>query len=299
MSTSRGIHKVGHRALSPLVGWMCVCGSLAGAPLEGAAVEDTTTASAPDRSGNTRTASVEVRFLANAGFLLRSGETGVVIDAFLAKPYSTYGEVPDEVLRELILGGAPFQDVRLALVSHRHEDHFQADVAALFLQRRPEAQLVSSPQVIEALRTHLGSLPQNIHAVWPDSGRTVLWDETPGVRVEFLDLPHGSPRHSDVQNLASIVTIAGRRILHLGDATMQSSAYGAYADQLDGVDVALIPYWFFEDEAGQETVERWLAVPLQIAIHLPVRDAETIMQRLKVSHPEVRLLRAPMQFVRY
>jgi L-ascorbate metabolism protein UlaG (beta-lactamase superfamily) len=242
---------------------------------------------------------VEVRFLANAGFLLRTAGTGVLVDAFLAKPYAAYGVIPDDVLREMLMGGAPFHEVRLALVSHRREDHFQADIAALFLQKRPKIQLVSTPQVIEALRSAAGRVPENAHALWPDAGATGVWDATPGVRVEFLRLPHGSSTHDDIQNLVSIVSLGGRRILHLGDATMQSSAYAPYADQLAAVDIALIPYWFFEDEDGRETIDTWLKDSLKIAMHLPVRDADAIIQRLQKSDPQVRVLDSAMQFLRY
>jgi L-ascorbate metabolism protein UlaG (beta-lactamase superfamily) len=244
-------------------------------------------------------AGVEVRFLANAGFLLRTSDVGVLIDAFVAEPRSPYGDVPTEVLREMINGGAPFHGVRLALVSHRHEDHFQADVARLFLDRHPQASLVSSPQVIEALRAQTGQLPENAHLVWPDSTDTRTWNEASGIRVDFLRLPHESARHADVQNLVHVVTLGGRRILHLGDATMQSDAYAPYADQLQDIDVALIPYWFFDDEEGRKTIATWLQARLQIAMHVPAGEEESVQQRLQATDPRVRVFTSSMQFVRY
>jgi len=242
--------------------------------------------------------SLEVRFLANAGFLIRADGAGVIVDAFLAKPYTVYGALPDDVLSELVAGGAPFHDLRLALVTHAHEDHIQADMARLFLLRRPGVDLVAPPQGVDSLRRADGTLPPHVTAMWPDSGRVGTFD-TGVVHVECLRLPHGSERHATVQNLAYVIDIGGRRVVHVGDAAMQPEAYAPYADNLRDLDVALVPYWFFEDEAGRRTLATYLRARHVIAMHLPVREAASISARLQESDPDVLVFSEPLQFQRY
>lgn len=244
------------------------------------------------------TPSVEIRYLANCGFLLRGDGKGVLVDAFLARPYTIYGDVPQEDMLEIVSGGAPFHDLRLALVSHLHEDHFQIDMARIFLQRRPEVALLSCPQVVETLRSPSGELPSQVHEVWPEPA-TIEDLDVAGVHEEVLRIPHGSEEHAAVQNLACIVHLAGRRILHLGDATMQSAAYEPYAAALRNLDVALVPYWFFEDEEGRATLEKYLQARLVIAMHVPVHEIEAVTARLHQSDPDVVVFQEAMQFMRF
>jgi glyoxylase-like metal-dependent hydrolase (beta-lactamase superfamily II) len=98
------------------------------------------------------TPSVEVTFLVNEGFLLRSGEANVLIDAFVAVPNSMYGALPTAVYEDMLVGNPPFSSIQLALVSHVHRDHFQALAAGMFLKNHPETLLASSPEVLQSVR---------------------------------------------------------------------------------------------------------------------------------------------------
>ena len=45
---------------------------------------------------------VEITFLANEGFLIRSGRFKVLIDAFIGDPYSGYGALEPDMLEKLV-----------------------------------------------------------------------------------------------------------------------------------------------------------------------------------------------------
>lgn len=255
--------------------------------------------------------SIEVRFLANEGFAIRGDSAAVLIDAFVAEPFSVYGEVPMEVLREITAGGAPFDEARLALVSHVHADHFQAEVASFYLLKRPDAQICSSPQVIDAIRSTMEAVRQNnpeglrapiqsdrLQMVWPQEGASEHRDFGE-IRVDFLRLPHGSERHAGIENLGHVIHLNGQRILHLGDATMEESYYEPYDLGSRNLDVALIPYWFFEDASGRATIEKHLKARYTIAMHIPVKEMAEIKERLQKSDPHVIVLDQPMQFMRF
>ena len=102
------------------------------------------------------TTGVEVTFLANEGFLLTAEEGSILIDAFVAEPYSIYGAIPAPVKERMEKGEAPFGSVQLALVSHQHRDHFQPEAAVAFLRQHPETLFVSSPEVVDALLEEAG-----------------------------------------------------------------------------------------------------------------------------------------------
>ena len=70
----------------------------------------------------TSQADVTITKLANAGVVLTSGETRVMIDGMVVEPYSVYGSLPPEAIPSFNQALAEFADIDLALVSHRHQE---------------------------------------------------------------------------------------------------------------------------------------------------------------------------------
>lgn len=236
---------------------------------------------------------LSVTFLANEGFLLRSGETGVVIDAFVVERFAGYGALPDELASALRSASAPFDSVRLALASHVHRDHFQPEPAGEFLSAAPQAQLTSTPQVLEALREAYGkaAMPgERITEVLPAPGAVSRLSHA-GITVEVLNLSHG--RRSKVDNLGHVIELGGWRILHVGDAEPFEDSYAPYALAGRGVDLSLIPYWYFQGDEGRRIVASHLRAPRMIAAHIPPEEAQDVRHALAGSHPDVTVPSAP------
>jgi hypothetical protein len=174
---------------------------------------------------------LEVVALANEGFLLRSGEQSVLIDAFLAMGYAGADALPEPVLAKLSAAEPPFDGVDLALISHQHADHVQGRPARAFLAASPDTLLASSPQALaivlgiipgdetadftgddlrEAMRESMKDGdpdPIALEVHLPEPGRSSFVERN-SVHVEFLRLSHG-PRFPDVQNLGHIITLGG------------------------------------------------------------------------------------------
>jgi glyoxylase-like metal-dependent hydrolase (beta-lactamase superfamily II) len=94
-----------------------------------------------------------ITYVANEGFLVSVGDTAVLVDGLFGGRSLDFADVPnEETLERLRRGAPPFDDVRVALVTHRHVDHFDAAVAEAFLRSRPEAVLVGPSQVVDDLR---------------------------------------------------------------------------------------------------------------------------------------------------
>ena len=100
---------------------------------------------------------LELVYLANEGFLLRVGERELLIDAFVNEPYGNYASVPAELRAKMLDREPPFAEIELALTSHFHRDHFQVEAAAEFLRAHPETKFAAAPQVVDGLKTSLGS----------------------------------------------------------------------------------------------------------------------------------------------
>lgn len=111
-------------------------------------------------------------------------------------------------------------------------------------------------------------LEVRVEETLPDAGskRTV---QEGGIQVEVLRLRHGSSDNYSMHNLGHIITLGGKRFLHVGDAEMLASHFAAYSELLTTVDVAFIPYWFFGMPGGREIVEQYLPGVKLIPCHIP------------------------------
>ncbi len=256
---------------------------------------------------------LQIVALANEGFLLRCGDDAVLIDAFLAEPSSIYDALPPSVLVSLLGAKPPFDGVDLALVSHVHGDHFQPAPARRFLDASPQTLLASSPQVLAALDAHdqaaaelaagdgargdADATPSELSAStarFPAPGQSMTL--TRGhIVVEFLHLSHGTGRFASIENLGHVITLAGRRILHLGDAAMEPAHFAPYAATLRDIDVALIPYWYFLSSAGRALLAESVDASLTIACHVPGQERDDVIAALAASHPDVIVPRVSLQ----
>ena len=283
---------------------------------------------------------LQIVALANEGFLLRCDVDAVLIDAFLAEPYSIYDALPPTVLKLLLGAQAPFDSVDLALVSHVHGDHFQPAPARRFLDASPQTLLASSPQVLAALAAYdlaagdlspgdgdngqsgstgndgqagdsadgdnndnSGGAGGSTGAAPSDLSATTALFPTPGQSksmtrdfvVEFLHLSHGTGRFASIENLGHVITLGGRRILHLGDAAMEPANFAPFAATLRDVDVALIPYWYFLSSAGRALLTEYVDASLTIACHVPGEERDDVIAALAASHPDVIVARDVLQ----
>jgi L-ascorbate metabolism protein UlaG (beta-lactamase superfamily) len=237
---------------------------------------------------------LEVTYLANEGFLVRSGDAAFIIDAFVTEPYSIYSAVPADVFARLVDGEAPFDGIDVALVSHPHGDHFQPEAARAFLDRQVETLFVSSPQVVDAV----GGAAEGRRAVWPEPGEVVSV-ERGGVRVDVFRLPHGGARHRTIQNLGHVVHLGGFKVLHVGDADRAERHYEPFDLPAQAVDVALVPYWFLLDADGRRLVERHLRGRHVVAVHIPPGELDDVAERLRREMPEVIVFRRASETRRF
>ena len=231
---------------------------------------------------------LDVTFLANEGVLLSSGETRVVIDG-LFRPYETYAVMPAADRERLETNQPPFEGVDLVLVSHVHGDHFHAESVARHLRQNPQATLVTSAQVVAEVAAQVG-------ATHNDAVRSRLRDVTPGagerltlslagIDLQVLGLPHGGRRNASIQNLGHVISLGGRRILHIGDADTNAETFQRLALDRDGIDVALLPAWFLTERDGQAIVRDYIKPRRLVAIHLPASGYEEAVASARSAFP--------------
>lgn len=229
---------------------------------------------------------VEVTHLGNEGFLLRSKEATVLIDAFLEEPYSLYEPLSDARLGRLLEAEGPFAGAVTCLASHKHRDHFQPAVAAAYLRTNPGARFLSSPQVVALLREEdpLVGGGEQVESLYPTEGalsRTIGAD----LSIRFLALQHSGERWKELQNLGHDFTLGGLRFLHVGDADTRPANFNKYGLADIEFDVALLPYWYFEHGDGQALIAECIRAKTYVACHVPPTERAALRRRSEAAAP--------------
>jgi hypothetical protein len=87
-------------------------------------------------------------------------------------------------------------------------------------------------------------------------------------------------------------------VLHIGDAAMSPADFQrAGLDQVK-LDVALIPFWYFQPGPGADLVTRYLDAPLKLAVHIPPGEMDEVRTYMAENFPRVTILESPLQEIR-
>lgn len=240
---------------------------------------------------------VDVTFLANAGFFLESGRYSVLIDSFLHEPTDPYAGLSDEVHRQLASAQPPFDGLTMVLVSHLHPDHVQMRGLEKFLTKNSLAQLVSSPEVVTALRQAARSVEPIHRRMQPI--RTTLGAMTRVVQEEmsvgFFELEHGGKANTDVKNVAHLIEMGGVKLLHVGDAEASLENFRRYDLKAKKIDVVFVPYLFFGKPTGVQVLREEIQARTVVACHVPPAEWEKLNELMKSTFPDVILFKDALE----
>ena len=231
---------------------------------------------------------LEVTYLAHEGVLLAAGGTQVLIDGLHREYRSSYPFLPEPYRERIETAQPPFDAIDVILVSHVHLDHFHAESVVRHLRHNAGATLVSSEQVVGEIQKLAGyaTIRSRVTTMTPPlKGR--MTTVAGGVGVEVLGVGHGTGRHATIQNLGHIVTLGGRKVLHIGDAsTEDASIFDALDLDEAAIDVAFLPVWFLTSDEGAAIVRQHIKPKHIVAVHMPAAAPERAAAQMRQRFPD-------------
>lgn len=288
----RSTGPAGHRPATPRLRLAALLLASLGAAPMGAVARDR---AAPAPAGG-----IVLRFLGNEGFAIEAGGRTVLVDALQKVGTAAHGDLPADVFAKLLAGRPPFAQVPLVLVSHAHADHHVPSTAAQFLRRHAEASLVSSAEVLDGLAAEAGAAALQPRLVEvrtrPEAGVT---HAAGGIGVEFFELPHVAPEMFPGKVLAHVVTMGGRKVLHVGDAELRADRLAMLGWATRGLDVAILPWWVFQQDGAEELIQRHVKARHVVAMRLPQGGLAAAKKAISARFPQVIFLTAPMETARF
>jgi L-ascorbate metabolism protein UlaG (beta-lactamase superfamily) len=242
----------------------------------------------PDRNEEIPTAaSIEVRYIANEGVLISSRDGRVLIDGLHRRYKDDYAFLPDAEREKIEAARPPFDRIDLVLVSHLHGDHFDPDSVGRYLKNNTKAVFASSQQVVDEVATKFaeyGAIKERITPI-TYTLKSIQPVKIAGIDVTFLGVGHGSGRHASIQNLGHIISLGGKKLLHIGDADISDEIFDAFDLEQQRIDVAFLPSWFLTSKDGQALIERHIRPKHIIAVHVGPGDSEEITREVKKNFP--------------
>lgn len=215
-----------------------------------------------------------VLFLGHDAVLVEAGGTKVAVDPLFYDWPDVFQTVPTDLKRALFTGTAPFDGLRVVLITHSHGDHFSGRDLLHLLARQPEIRVYLPKQCYDRLAAERGVTPALLEHTIPialaigDAPRTF----TDGALViEAVRVPHidiGRPEEV-IENLAYRVTLGGAAtFVHLGDAAPSRAALDAQRRFWTGrrADLVFAPFWFFTE--GDVDPTRELNASAAVGLHV-------------------------------
>lgn len=245
-------------------------------------------------------ADITITQLANEGVMVTDGQTRVLIDGMVVEPYSIYGGLPPDGVASFEQVEGAFASIDLALVSHRHHDHNQPRFACRFMQGSTGTELHSSGQVLGLMREKCREFviqSPRVHEIDPQYGAPVDIREG-SARVTVFPLSHGTRKYARIQNYGHLLELGGMAVLHIGDAAMDGTDFARAGLEHAEIDVALIPYWYFQPGPGESVFRQYMDAPHKIAVHIPPGEMQEIEAHIRQAFPEVLILQ-PLDEARF
>jgi L-ascorbate metabolism protein UlaG (beta-lactamase superfamily) len=241
------------------------------------------------------TADVTITRLANEGVILDDGVTRVMIDGMVVEPYALYGGLPPSLEAQFRDANGVFSNVDVALASHQHHDHNQPEFACLFMRQSSETDLYTGTQVLDLMRERcrpfVTSSPR-VRVIDPQYGTPALITQDT-VEIKAFPLSHGTGKYARLQNYGHLVNIGGLLILHIGDAAMDPADFETAGLENVRLNVALVPFWFFQPGPGMAVVERFMKAPHMLAVHIPPGEVSEVRDYLAENFPDIQVLAEP------
>jgi L-ascorbate metabolism protein UlaG (beta-lactamase superfamily) len=166
---------------------------------------------------------LQITYIANEGFLISCDNKKILIDAlFKSKGYTSPS---DSLISKIINNIAPVDNINYFLVTHAHQDHFDAKMTSEFFTKNTKAKFISTSESCDKLND-IGFNRSNLICQNFELGEIKEINEIKNEQFSVLAfrLKHGTS--TEINNLAFIMRINNYTIMHMGDAfVLQNEEY--------------------------------------------------------------------------
>jgi L-ascorbate metabolism protein UlaG (beta-lactamase superfamily) len=215
---------------------------------------------------------VEIQYLANQGVLIKSTDSQILIDAAFQKEFEYLDVLPEAQLTKMENAQAPYDKIDLILATHVHGDHFNGGIVGSHLTRNPKTLFFGPQETVTHFEGNFEGfkdISARVKTETPDlyESKTVILS---GIEIKVLRLELlGTSPWKEAENVAYLITLKGKKILHVGDAKLDIKNLEKFNLINENIDVAILPYWQLGPDEQKTIIMDYINPKQILAAHIP------------------------------
>lgn len=219
-----------------------------------------------------RAQKIEIQYLANQGVLIKSADAQILIDAVFEKEFEYLDVLPEAELSKIKDAKSPYDAIDLILATHVHGDHFNANMVGGHLMQNKKTLFLGPNETVVNLEENFEefqSISSRIKSETPDlyESKTIALK---GVEIKVLRLEHlGTSPWKEAENVAYLITIEGKKIIHFGDAKLDEKNLEKFNLAGEDIDVAILPFWQLGPVEQKRNIDNYINPKQILAAHIP------------------------------
>ncbi|MDP4210194.1 MAG: MBL fold metallo-hydrolase [Bacteroidota bacterium] len=252
--------------------------------------------------------SLQITYIANEGFLLKSQTKKVLIDALFNEGYGAFAVPSPETLNNIRDARPPFDSINLYMLSHYHKDHCSSELVYSYLKRNRNIPFVTSKPSLVFINGNCFDfilLKKQFYELTPELNASASKNVN-NIPVKAFGLKHLSYYRDSIDmeenmfNTSYLFQMDGINIFHSGD--IKINAFKDYIDRngkwSDPVDVAFLYYGLFDSgTADLAYIIKTINPRYIVFMHVLPKNTEAIAEKvktLKMQFPNILFLKNSM-----
>jgi len=241
---------------------------------------------------------VSIASVANEGVMIKADGKTILIDALFRPVYPEYTNLPQPIEDAMESAQKPFNNIDLVLATHIHGDHFSAAASIQLLVSSPRTHLITTKQAVQEMQkvdaNSFNKIADRVQAISPSVGEERLL-KVNGISVSVINMPHGKDKMSDIENNGYILTIADKKILHIGDAYVWDKTFKDNNLKHAAIDIAILPYWYVAYQAGLDIIKEHIPAKQLILAHVDIANKQRVVDLVSSQFPNYHLFTDVME----
>lgn len=212
-----------------------------------------------------------ITYVCNAGVMLQIGNRKILIDGLCRSETPIFKNTPEMIREQIIKGIPPFDNIDVILVTHSHDDHFEASSISWVLENNPNTIVISNTEVISRIRVYVSVTEHNrLIQLDIEAGCTekVRFN---GMEVTAFSMRHDGEMYKHVNNLAYLIK-CGMTVLSLGDAAPIKDNFESLNLKQYGIDILLANFPYAGLPSARRIVREYISPERVFILHLPDKE---------------------------
>jgi len=226
---------------------------------------------------------VEIQYLANEGVLIKAKNTQILIDATFNKEFDYLDVLSNSELTKIENAEAQYKSIDIILATHLHGDHFNAKITGNHLTHNSIALFLGPKETVANFKENFErfqKISSRVKSETPNlfESKTVTLHN---IKIKVLRLEHlGTTPWKEAENVAYLITIEGKKILHFGDSKIDIKNLEKFDLTNENIDIAIIPYWQLGSSQQKHIIKKHIHPKQILAAHIPLNGHSKALENI-------------------